>query len=255
MMKVLPLGIGGAFTQRFFHNNFIIEIDNHKLLIDAGTSLRYSLPAANLHVDDIDYVCITHVHFDHFGGLEELLLKRYWRLANNVHTPLKVNLLMHEDQAFTINALLEPSLSNQNMSLKDFSHQTMVSKNLPVVVGPFQIDYIDTTDLHIDGMTSFALKVSDYKNNKNIVYSSDIRNLATSNILNYIDRDTVAVFQDISFTPNNAHATLTEALSFYPVEIHPILYGMHYNDDFEKYKNEIQHAGIKLAKQGEILSF
>ena len=53
-MKIFPLGVGGAFTKSNYHNNYIIELDNKFLLIDAGTTLRNSLPAAGFNYFAID---------------------------------------------------------------------------------------------------------------------------------------------------------------------------------------------------------
>lgn len=70
-MRVIALGVGGAFTDRFYHTNYLVEIPGCRLLIDAGTTLRYSLPAAGYTAKDISAVALTHFHSDHVGGLEE----------------------------------------------------------------------------------------------------------------------------------------------------------------------------------------
>jgi phosphoribosyl 1,2-cyclic phosphodiesterase len=59
-------------------NAIFIEIDNTKLLVDAGISARrikQSLDNIGTKVEDIDGVLITHEHRDHVNGLQTLLKK------------------------------------------------------------------------------------------------------------------------------------------------------------------------------------
>ena len=42
-MKIIPLGVGSAFTMDDYQTNLIIEQNGKRLLIDAGTDIRFSL--------------------------------------------------------------------------------------------------------------------------------------------------------------------------------------------------------------------
>lgn len=48
----------------------LLEWDNYKIIIDAGTDIRQQLLREN--VQQLDAVLITHAHIDHIGGLDEL---------------------------------------------------------------------------------------------------------------------------------------------------------------------------------------
>ena len=48
----------------------LLAIGGRKLLIDAGPDLR--LQALRYHIDHLDGILITHSHFDHIAGLDEL---------------------------------------------------------------------------------------------------------------------------------------------------------------------------------------
>ncbi len=52
-----------------------IEADNKKMLFDTGQSGDFIQNAEDLNIDlkDLDYVFISHGHFDHSGGLERLI--------------------------------------------------------------------------------------------------------------------------------------------------------------------------------------
>ena len=80
-MKLTFLGSGSAFTDVNcnFHSNILLEsATNKRLLIDCGTDIRCSLQALNVSYQDIDSVYISHLHFDHVGGLEWLAFSTFF---------------------------------------------------------------------------------------------------------------------------------------------------------------------------------
>jgi len=77
-MKIIPLGCGSAFTMKDYQTNLLVERNGKRLLIDAGTDIRFSLRDQGLSYKDIDAVYITHLHADHIGGLEYLAFCSYF---------------------------------------------------------------------------------------------------------------------------------------------------------------------------------
>lgn len=79
---VRVVGVGDAFTARYWNACLLLEHDGERLLIDAPPALARALRdlgprgGATVCLDDIDHVLITHLHGDHMGGLEQLL---FWR--------------------------------------------------------------------------------------------------------------------------------------------------------------------------------
>lgn len=84
-LSVRVVGVGDAFTARYYNACLLFEADGTRLLVDAPPALARALRDLSLHspaepavgLDDIDHVLITHLHGDHVGGLEQLL---FWRL-------------------------------------------------------------------------------------------------------------------------------------------------------------------------------
>lgn len=250
-MKIWPLGVGGAFTKSNYHNNYIIELDDIFLLIDAGTTLRNSLPAAGYNYLSIDYVFISHLHYDHVGGLEELVMSRFWQFKDGQHSPLKTTIILHEKLATPLKNYLSKGLDNQGRTVDDFCNFISLKDDVPFTIGKYFFSVIDTTNFHADGLISAGFKLS--SESANIVFSGDVKNLVPTKLVDQIDENTVAIFQDISFTFNGVHATLQEVLDYYPAPFHEIIYAMHYNDNAEDYEEEIQAAKIRLVKRQEVL--
>jgi ribonuclease BN (tRNA processing enzyme) len=76
------VGVGDAFTSRYYNACLLLEAEGTRLLIDAPPALARALgdlsraTGAEVRLDDIDHVIITHLHGDHVGGLEQLLFYR-----------------------------------------------------------------------------------------------------------------------------------------------------------------------------------
>ena len=250
-MKIFPLGVGGAFTKTNYHNNYIFQLGGKLLLVDAGTTLRTSLTEAGYRYTDIDFVYISHLHFDHVGGLEEMILQRYWNFENGQHVPLKTKIIVHEKLLHSIRSILTHSLNNQGHSVEDFCQLITPKNEGSMFIEDYTFTVFDTTNAHQEGMISSGFKLS--KRGKNLVYTSDIKRLEQANMLSHVDDSTIAIFQDVSFTTNGAHATLEEVLNYYPPETHEKIYAMHYNDNVADFEEVIQQARIQLVKRQQII--
>lgn len=252
-MKISPIGVGGAFSQTLYHNNYIMHLDEKLLLIDCGTTLRYSLKEAGYKYADIDYVYISHLHFDHVGGLEEMILQRHWNFENGQLKRKKTTIIVHESLVQSLISLLTPSLVNDGKTVDDYCDIISLKEGEEWAIGKYNFSTFDTTNAHVNGMISSGFKIR--WNNRNIVYTADIKNLQKGNILKQVDAETIAIFQDISFTQNNVHSTLDEVLEYYPQNLHNKIYAMHYNDNFEQFEKEIKEANVQIVKLGQSIEF
>lgn len=252
-MKIYPLGVGGAFTKSNYHNNYIIHLDEKYMLIDAGTTLRYSLIEAGFNYSDIHFVFISHLHFDHVGGLEELVLQRFWQFDEGKHAPKKTTVIVHKKLLASLKALLRNGLENQGRTVDDFCNFICLNDNETYKIGDYAFSIFDTSNAHAEGMLSFGFKLA-WKD-LNIVFSGDVKRLQDANLLGQVNQNTTAIFQDVSFTFNGAHATLQEVLDYYPENFHRKIYAMHYNDDVEKFTDSIEQAQIKLVRKQQSIEF
>lgn len=237
-MKIKALGVNGAFTKHY-HNNYVFELGNRKLLVDAGTTLRSSLPDAGYKESDITDVIITHLHSDHVGGLEEFAQRCKW-----IHNH-KPNLWIHDELALGLNQIVNSGLCTDGLRLSDYFCVLYVREEF--AINNYIIELLETENLHAQNMFSMGLKVNGLKENKNVIFTSDIAKHEEACFRGVIDRNTVALFHDVSLVKNAVHSYIEDVVDFYKDDIEPHkIFGMHYQDEIN-YSEYIGKYGINFA--------
>jgi hypothetical protein len=248
-MIIVPLGVGGGLSKKYYHSNFLIDMDGKRLLLDAGTTVRYSLSQVNIEPESIAAICITHFHHDHVGGLVELLTICYWRFLNGQHNPHRPLLLLRPNQVDAMNGILSPALNNQGLVWQDYCRLKIINDDA-FLFEDYILEVIPTDNLHCMGLPSCGLSIR-HQDGRNILFSGDIKRLSNSDILAHLDGQTQAIIQDISFCGNPVHATYQEVLHYYPEHFHKKILGTHYEDE----TNVNGNYAIHLLRQGEPLQF
>lgn len=259
-VTITPLGTGGAFTKSLYHNNYVFSFYQTNLLIDAGTTLRYSLPESGFKETDITDVFITHLHSDHVGGLEEFLQKCYWRFdKEGSHIPYKPNLIVPRRLLMDMKYLLRAGLENEDRVFEDyFDNIKVIDEREDEVefIGGYALTPIPTHDLHKPGMLSYGFKFLDQATGENIIFTGDIGLIENSDILEeYIDKYTKYIFQDCQFylPRHHVHSGLEQIKSYYPKAWRSKIYLMHYGDDFENYRKSVEDLHMKFVIQRQVM--
>ena len=82
-MKVVLLGTGGPRPDpNRMGPSTLVSIGEDNIIVDAGRGVATRLVQASVPITDYGYVFITHLHFDHTGGLGDLLFAA-WNKARN----------------------------------------------------------------------------------------------------------------------------------------------------------------------------
>lgn len=248
-MKVTALGVGGAFTDRFYHTNYVVEIPDFRLLIDAGTTLRYSLSASGYEVTNINALALTHFHSDHVGGLEEFAQRCRYVYQ---HRP---KIFVKSDQK----GLLSNLFALHGAKPEDYL--AVIEAQEPIVLKhtgevQYELEYYTTVGLHAEVTSNYMIalrQISCDRKAKRIVFTGDIGLVEQSELGQLVaDPETVAVFHDFytGKSPTSAHPNLGQLTALYPQELRKKIYMIHYGDNIDEYKDEILCAGFKIAAQG-----
>jgi phosphoribosyl 1,2-cyclic phosphodiesterase len=250
VVKVTVLGVGGAFTDWFYHTNYLVEVPGVRMLIDGGTTLRYSLMAAGYIVRDIDRVVLTHFHSDHVGGLEELAQRCRYMYQ---HRPA---IFAMADQI----PLLTSLFALHGAKTEDYFN--IITGETPMIItdsdeGQFQLEYFSTKGLHAEVTSNYivGLRRTDRLNHvTRVVFTGDIGPIEQSNLGTLVaDPDTIAVFHDCytGKVPSHDHPSLEQLERFYPPAQRSKIHLIHYGDNISEYAEYIKDTGFKLAIQGE----
>ncbi|OAQ38164.1 hypothetical protein A5893_15305 [Pedobacter psychrophilus] len=74
-MKVTIIGSGDAFgSGGKFNTCFHLKTEKINLLIDCGATSLIGLKKFNFEPADLDYILVSHLHGDHFGGIPFIIL-------------------------------------------------------------------------------------------------------------------------------------------------------------------------------------
>lgn len=147
-MKLTFVGVGGAFTERYFQSNMVLEIGGERMLIDAGSDARHSLRAAGISYRDLQAVYISHLHADHAGGMEWLCLKTMFDpgFVDAAGAHRKLRLYMRSSMAPGLWEMLRSgcALPNVKTSLKTFFDTRLCAKNKPFEFGGVKFRTVQT---------------------------------------------------------------------------------------------------------------
>ncbi|MCT4596290.1 MAG: MBL fold metallo-hydrolase [Vallitalea sp.] len=140
--------------------SILIEIDNNKILFDTGSSHAFIKNAEKLQLDlsKINYLILSHGHYDHTGGMKHLVNKY----------EVKYNLYAHED--IFIKKYREDNGLYKYLGM-DFDKQWIIDNNI-------NINYVNEDIVNISKnayIISNFVRISQYENN-NEVYKVKSRN-------------------------------------------------------------------------------
>jgi ribonuclease BN (tRNA processing enzyme) len=89
VVRVTVLGSGDAFgSGGRGHSAYLVETATSTFLVDCGPTILQSLKRERLDPARIDFVLVSHLHGDHFGGLPFLLME--YRYESRRTRPLAV---------------------------------------------------------------------------------------------------------------------------------------------------------------------
>jgi ribonuclease BN (tRNA processing enzyme) len=235
-MKLKFIGVGSAFAVDAFNSNMVLEVKGKRLLIDAGSDIKKSLPAAGLSHRDLDAVYISHLHGDHVGGMELLGFKTYFdpgfQHANG--TKKKLKLILHQRLRVPIwSHCLEAGLSSlEGMvnSLETYFDVKAVNANRGFTFGDTKFQLVQVMHFVNNGEFAPSYGLTWKAPNGQVVFLTTDTQFAPHSIKTFIDRADV-VFHDCETSkyPSGIHAHYN-SLKALPIEWKRKMWLYHYQD-------------------------
>ena len=79
-MRITVLGSGDAFNSGGRrHSSYFIEAEQTGFLLDCGTTTLLALKGLKIPTERVDFIAISHMHGDHFGGLPFFFLESLYQ--------------------------------------------------------------------------------------------------------------------------------------------------------------------------------
>jgi ribonuclease BN (tRNA processing enzyme) len=172
MASVTFLGTGpGDVLPGRFQSSLLLEMDDARILLDAGEPCSGQLLNLGISLEELDAVWITHGHSDHVGGLP-LLLQASWLHGRTRKLPLGLPKHLIGPLQGWLRAVFLPSLP---FALEPFGWQAgraVTFGNLTVT--PHSTSHLDRIrrELADPGIESFLFDIR--QGQKRMVYSGDL---------------------------------------------------------------------------------
>ncbi|MET1100962.1 MAG: MBL fold metallo-hydrolase [Pyrodictiaceae archaeon] len=133
-MLVVFLGTGGAGAPPGrAHNCLLVETEDTRIILDVGEGCSQRLMELGYSLCDIDYVYISHLHFDHYSGLADLAVRGVIEGCRRAKLALHKSLV--EEAAEKITLLLPRSLRSE-VSFYGLDDQAELARSLTIRLSP-----------------------------------------------------------------------------------------------------------------------
>ncbi len=237
-MRYLPLGVGDAFTARYYTCCLAVEAEGSWLLLDCPHPIRKMMrdgsQAAGLKLDvgDVAAICLSHQHADHASGLEgfaffsHFVLKRRATLV--AHPTVTARLWSHTlSGGMDTFGLEEIGEERSTKSFEDYFDLRPVTETEPVRIGPFTIECRPT----IHPIPTTAIRVS--AGGKALGYSGDT--YFDPGLIEWLGAADVMV-HETAYGIHTPYAKLADL----PSHVRQRMRLIHFPDDFDPAKSVIE---------------
>lgn len=171
-------------------SSVLVEVDGKNLLIDCGPDFRWQM--LRLGVTRLDAVMITHEHYDHVGGLDDLRPLSIDK-SMNIYAEANVIEAIGNRMPYVFRKHWHPSLPHFDMC--EINTSPFEAAGIPVV--PVRV---------IHG----HLPILGYRIG-NFAYLTDVKVLPDEELVKLVGLD-VLVIEALKQTPHPSHETLEQAL-------------------------------------------
>ncbi len=244
-LRLLALGVGDAFSTRYYSSCVAVESAGQWLLLDCPHPLRKILHEAaqasgvTLDLDRIAGVALTHLHGDHSSGLEGAGFYGRFILGRRLALVAHPDVLAHVWDGHLAGSMawsFRPEGGPPDRHrLEDYFDVYPLPEGSSVEVGPFRIECRPTT--HSIPATGFRITAA----GRCLGYSGDTA--FNPALIDWLASADLIVHET---NPGYMH-TPYETLLRLPAEVRARLRLIHYPDHFD-----VASSGIEPLRQGQL---
>jgi phosphoribosyl 1,2-cyclic phosphate phosphodiesterase len=213
----------------------LLTVQGQKILIDAGPDLRFQ--ALRFGIDGIDGVIITHTHFDHIGGLDEL---RSFYLLQKRKVPVLLSQNSYNDLYRRLPYLFQEKTAGVSLSAQLEFHLLKEKRgevNFAGIEGRYMT--YEQGGMEVNGWRFGSL-----------AYISDIRNYPET-LFADLQGVKILIVSALRPKPSLMHFSFDEGLAFAKKVGAESTYFMHISHEVEHEKmNNTLPSGVHLAYDG-----
>ena len=262
-LTVYFLGTGSAFAKRNYQNNIIIVKGDDHLMVDFGTKASRALAELGLSVMDVRNYFITHLHADHIGGLEEVMLVN--RYVSGSKPSIYISKGFQEllwNYSLRGGAEYNERHDGITLGFDDFwdIKRPLARNDLPRESHEFNVGSINIKTFRTrhypeqaqsweDAFHSVGLVIDD-----RVLFTGDTQ--FDPELIDAFDSrfSIETIFHDVQFFTGGIHASLEE-VSTLPKSVRRRSYLMHYPDSWQDHQEAVKAAGMRFAHRGYLYSF
>ncbi|MGE3819052.1 MAG: MBL fold metallo-hydrolase [Isosphaeraceae bacterium] len=235
-VRLLPLGVGDAFTDRFHTTCLALNAGEDWLLIDCPHPIRKVLREGSiaaglsptLDLDRVSGLALTHLHADHVSGIEGYLFYSHYVLGKRprvlAHPEVSARLAEGVLGGSLRGVRVEPKGPEHDLSLSDYVEITPLSYDRAVSFGPFAIECRRT--LHSVPTTAFRITAM----GRVLGFSADTA--FDPGLIDWLSSSDLIVHEVTTLPRSNVH-TPYEKLVQLPAPLRSKMRLTHYPDDFD----------------------
>jgi ribonuclease BN (tRNA processing enzyme) len=243
-LRLLPLGVGNAFSALSYSTCLALEADGCWLLIDCPHPVRKMMREASasagvdLDVAAVHAVAVTHLHADHVSGLEDLAFYNHFLLDRKARLVAHPSVSEHL-WSKTLSGGMQWSKPESRTAMiehcfEDFFVLDEVTERKSVSTGPFTISV--HPGMHTLPTTAIFVEAAGRK----FGYSADTA--YDPPLIDWLSRADLVVHEANGGYPHTPY----ERLAALPAELRKKMLAVHYPDGFDPPGREVE-----LLRQGQ----
>jgi len=223
----VPLGVGDAFSARWYSSCLALEHEGRWILIDCPHPIRKMLRESveGLDLDRIEGVALTHLHADHASGLEGYAYFSFFALRRKARLlahPAVTARLWDGALAASMDHLGEPDTPGaRSVGPDEYFDFVRVDEDAPAELGPFRLECRRTR--HHIPTTAFRISAG----GASLGYSADTA--FDPSLIAWLAEADLVVHET-----NYGIHTPYESLAALPAELRAKMRLIHYPDGFDR---------------------